>query len=73
MSELITFLIPYFIGMAMGIFIGMGLQVKLEERWFKKISGRSASIQRRSTPQIDSDGSHPRVRNGSPKTDRPEL
>jgi hypothetical protein len=72
MSELIIFSIPFLIGMAFGILIGMGLQVRSEKRWIKKTeSGRSANTQRRSTPQIVSDGSPPPVRNGSPKTDRP--
>jgi hypothetical protein len=71
MSELVTFAVPFLAGIGFGIFIGMGLQVRSEKRWMRKISGRSANTQRRSTPQIDSDGSHPRVRNGSPKTDRP--
>jgi hypothetical protein len=71
MSELLAIAPVVIVAFVLGILIGMGIQVRSEQRWIKQ-SGRSVITRRRSTPQIDSDGSCPRVRNGSPKTDRPE-
>jgi hypothetical protein len=75
MSELIIFSIPFLTGLGIGILIGMGLQVRSEVRWIKKIeSGRSVEKSSKASEDVSNrfGESSPRVRNGSPKTDRPD-
>jgi hypothetical protein len=75
MRTLFGIILIFASGFLAGVLFETWRNNRLLDKFFKN-SGRSGTSQSpgcvSSMPQIDSDGSPPRVRNGSRKTDRPE-